>query len=487
MKILFVNPNRMQPPVAPLAVDYLGEALRARDHPCSVADFCLEGPDTEDISPDLLKRSFNGTPDAILVTMRNLDDAYYFSRETFLPQTRNLVQALRKKFEKPVIVGGSGFSIAPEALLALLGTDFGVSGASEQDLLGLVASLDREETISDLAGVVWKEGEIVRANPPSPPVMEEDFYSARGFVRNRLYFRKGGMVGLETKRGCSAPCRFCVDPVVKGTKTFTKSLSVLTKEIRALVDQGAPVFHLCDSEFNLPRNHALSVCKTIQEEGLSGKIRWYTYATPLGFDDELAFQMKEAGCAGINFGVDHCRDEILENLGRTHGRQDLKRTAEACKSAGLSFLFDLLLGGPGETRATLRDVIEMCRGLDVPRVGTNVGIRIYPNTRLAEEMGEQGPMSRNPNLAGCVEQNEDLLLPVFYCSHLLGKGWESYLEGLIDGDPRFFLPIREAPATNYNYNENQILVDALNKGHKGAFWDILYRIQEERPPLQVPE
>ena len=92
-------------------------------------------------------------------------------------------------------------------------------------------------------------------------------------------------------------------------------------------------------------------------------------------------------------------------------------------------------------------------------------------------------MTRNPNLAGQVADNEALLFPVFYCSHLLGEKWEHYLESLIDGDSRFFLPLLDARNANYNYNENRILVEALNKGHRGAFWDILRRLQDDLPPL----
>jgi radical SAM superfamily enzyme YgiQ (UPF0313 family) len=196
--------------------------------------------------------------------------------------------------------------------------------------------------------------------------------------------------------------------------------------------------------------------------------------------------MAEAGCAGINFGVDHSHPDMLEALGRQHGPEDLKRAVDATHRAGLPIMFDLLLGGPGETRETIREAIEFCREIEVPRVGTNCGIRVYPGTALAREIMQQGPLQENPNMEGRLEGNENLLYPVFFVSQEMGRGWQDYLISLVRNDARFLLPIKESKQANYNYNENEVLVKALRDGHRGAFWDILRRVQEGLPPLVVP-
>ena len=486
MDVLFINPNRMRPPVAPLALESLGEALRTRGVRFRVADLCAEVPSGEHV-PESYWRGFDADNlDAFLLTLRNVDDAYYFSRAAFLPDIRALVRAVRDLFRKPVIVGGGGFSIAPEAILGFLEADLGVAGAQERDLLALLESLEEPDAYPFIPGLVWREGGSIRSNPPSLPAMDEDFFSNRRTVKNLDYFRAGGMAGLETKRGCTGLCSYCVDPVAKGDRVFAKPLPYLVREIESLVDQGVTVFHLCDSEFNIPHEHALAVCDALEQDGLAARIRWFTYASPLGFDEALAFRMAEAGCAGINFGVDHSRPEILEALGRLHRAEDLERTVEAGRRAGIPILFDLLLGGPGETRETLREAIEFFRGIDVPRAGANCGIRVYPGTPLARGILEQGPLRENPNLEGRLEKNDELLYPVFYVSHGMGPGWQDYLASLVRGDPRFFLPIRDSKESNCNYNENEVLVKALREGHRGAFWDILRRVQEGLPPLAVP-
>ena len=52
--------------------------------------------------------------------------------------------------------------------------------------------------------------------------------------------------------------------------------------------------------------------------------------------------------------------------------------------------------------------------------------------------------------------------------HIAPKPLE-YIAKLIDGDPRFF----GVNADNLNYNANQLLVEAIAQGARGAYWAIL--------------
>ncbi len=484
MNVLLVNPNQMQPPVAPLALDYLGQALQQNHIGVDVLDLCLDSMGPR-LSQEVLAKVTASCPSAFLVTIRNIDDAYCASQHSFIDNYRNLIAQLHQLSNAPVIVGGCGFSIAPDKMLTFLEANYGIQGTCEHDIVTFLAGLEDPDRFPFMPGLVWRERGEIRCNQPSQPEMSVDVFSKRTIVRNRDYYRLGGMVGIETKRGCTGSCTYCVDPVAKGSKVFTKPLAYLIEEIISLLDQGICVFHLCDSEFNVPPHHAFEVCRAIIDEGLSQRIRWYTYASPVGFGDSLAFAMAEAGCVGINFGVDHCCPEVLSALGRQHSCEDLERVALSCHRAGIVTLFDLLLGGIGETRTTLKKVIAFCKHLTVERVGVPVGIRIYPNTPLAQAVCWQKPFSAYPHFQGVTHNNDDLLYPLFYVSASLGSGWMAFLDDLVADDPRFLFPLREKVSSNYNYNDNEVLKAAIAKGHKGAFWDILRRIHDNLPPLGV--
>ena len=86
-------------------------------------------------------------------------------------------------------------------------------------------------------------------------------------------------------------------------------------------------------------------------------------------------------------------------------------------------------------------------------------------------------MATNPDLYGAKTDNPHFLRPVFYISPDLGEGIVPFLHELVGKDDRFFLPSNEEVDSNYNYNENTVLVNAIKSGERGAYWDMLRRMK----------
>jgi radical SAM superfamily enzyme YgiQ (UPF0313 family) len=209
-------------------------------------------------------------------------------------------------------------------------------------------------------------------------------------------------------------------------------------------------------------------------EGVASEICWYTYASPVPFDEQLARVMSKAGCVGINFGADHSVPALLRSLGRSYQAEDLKRTVDACKSAGVTVMYDMLLGGPGETRDSIREAIDFMHEIEPDCVGLSCGIRVFPGTPLARLVKSQGSLEDNPNLLGAKRQNENLLVPIYYVDESVGGDILEFVWTLVGDDDRFFTANpHEALDRNYNYNDNSILSQAIQSGERGAYWDIL--------------
>ena len=75
-----------------------------------------------------------------------------------------------------------------------------------------------------------------------------------------------------------------------------------------------------------------------------------------------------------------------------------------------------------------------------------------------------------------MEKTPELLRPIFYLESELGEDIEDYLDGLIGNDRRSLFGNRKGVNRNYNYNDNCILAKAIAQGYRGAFWDVLRRI-----------
>ena len=473
-RVLLVNPNRLRPPVAPLALDYMADVLRARKIEVTLLDLCFE-PDPLAAVADTLRRV---EPMLVAVTLRNTDNCYLASGQSFLPEFAEVVAAIRRSTSASVVLGGSGYSVSPSSILDALGADYGIAGDGEIPLAMLVEALASGNGLSGVPGLVWREGGEVRQNPPWMGPLESLPTRTRMLLDNRRYFAEGGQGGIETKRGCDRCCIYCADPVGKGRRVRPRSPAQVADEFEALLKQGVDHVHLCDSEFNVPASHALAVCEELTRRGLGERLRWYTYAKPGGVTPDLAGAMRRAGCVGVNFGADSGDDRILAELGRDFRSADLWETAAACREAGIACMYDLLLGGPGETRESIATTIDLLKRISPDRVGVSLGMRIYHGTAVAERLRAEGPMAGNPNLKGAVEDNDGFRAPVFYLSCALGDDAPDYVAGLVGGDRRFFFPTAEAGTEAYNYSNNERLVEAIRRGYRGAYWDILRRLSE---------
>ncbi len=476
-KVLLVNPNRMKPPVSPVALDHLDQCLREQGFEVRLLDLAF----SRDVAGDV-RRSLKKQPLLVAITVRNVDDSYFASRDFCLKDTKKIVDLVKKHTDSPIVLGGVGFSIFPLAAARYCGVDFGIRGEGELPLNLLAGKIGRKERWDGVPGLVYRRDELYVANSPYRHELRRVSLWQRRLVDNRRYFLEGGMVGFETKRGCFKRCAYCADPLAKGRRVVAKSPKDVARELKGLLDQGVDHFHTCDCEFNVPASHAEEVCGEMIRAGIGDRARWYAYAVPVPFPERLARLMRRAGCVGIDFTVDHVHPRILKTLGKDFTGEDVLATAKLCQKWGFSFMFDLLVGAPGEDRTTVRKLIEAMKRAEPSRVGLSIGVRVYPNTRLALEIAREGLKRPNPNLYGAVEDNPDLLKPIFYLSSKLGERPHDFIKELIGSDRRFLIGETGDAPENYNYNDNTALVRAIRAGYRGAFWDIMRRVENGIAP-----
>lgn len=466
MDVALVNTNRIRPPIAPVGLEYVAEALNAAGHHVEVLDLCWVEDWGSAIASFFGRNSFA----LVGVTLRNTDDSAFTSRQSFLAEFADIVKTIRTHSDALIVLGGVGFSVMPEQVLQLCDADAGVWGDGEFALLQLANRIEPKREWRDLPNLVWRRNGKCYRNPALASALTNLPPMSRRWADNARYFREGGQAGIETKRGCPRPCIYCADPIAKGTKARTRPPKAVVDELERLLEQGIDHLHTCDSEFNLPESHAFEVCREVLRRNVGDKFRWYAYCAPAPFSLELAKLMHRAGCVGINFGADSGDEGMLRALRRDFAPEDIVNAARSCKEAGMAVMVDLLLGSPGETNETILCTIELMRRAEPDRVGVAVGVRVYPGTELANVVMQEG---QREGLVG----SDSPLEPLFFLEPRIAPFVFELLDELIGDDRRFLFFDPSRPDRNYNYNANQRLVDAIGKGYRGAYWDILRRYE----------
>ena len=79
--ILLVNPNRFKdPPVIPIGLEYIVDALEKANHHVDILDLCFSESPEEEITSILSEKSYN----IVGFSIRNIDSLDYFNNEFFL-------------------------------------------------------------------------------------------------------------------------------------------------------------------------------------------------------------------------------------------------------------------------------------------------------------------------------------------------------------------------------------------------------------------
>ena len=487
--LTLINANRMQPPIAPVGIDYLAASLKMAGEAVEVLDLGL----ADDPATALERHLGRSEPELVAVGFRNVDDCFWPSGAWFVPELAELLGQICAATAAPIVLGGVGYSIFPAEVLRLSGAQFGICGDGEAPLVRLLEELRGARRWDRVPGLLWRAGDAVRANPPHWPA-EVDVPPLRDWIDNTRYFRRGGQVGVETKRGCPRACTYCVDPLAKGGAARLRDPETVATEFAALAEQQVEAVHLCDAEFNLPIGHAREVCDALIRRRIADRVRWYAYLAVVPFDDDLAARMARAGCVGINFTSDSAHGAMLAAYGQPHRRDDLAEAVQLCRRHGIRTMLDLLLGGPGETEGTVTESIGFFRRIEPDCVGAALGVRLYPGTPLTRRLIGDG--SRIP--AGIHRRYEGplaLVRPTFYISPQLGPRPAAFVRECIGDDRRFFEPMDDpaesaggaadketnAAPGDHNYNASKVLADAIGDGARGAYWDILRALRLGEP------
>ncbi|HEX7415844.1 MAG TPA: cobalamin-dependent protein, partial [Smithellaceae bacterium] len=208
MKVLLISANtlRVPYPVYPLGLDYVAGSLDSR-YSTRIVDL-NEFNDLEELG--VIIREFS--PDFIGVSIRNIDNTDTINSRGFLAEYQNLVRQIRKNSEAKLILGGSGFTVFPVELLHALDADYGITGEGERLPL-LLEALQKNAEVKSIPGIVTKETKGLQYEPWNGTIK-------RGFnpasSHTQFYLSYGGMLNLQTKRGCPFRCSYCTYPYIEG-------------------------------------------------------------------------------------------------------------------------------------------------------------------------------------------------------------------------------------------------------------------------------
>jgi radical SAM superfamily enzyme YgiQ (UPF0313 family) len=397
LKILLVSVNACATPyvVYPLGLSHVAASLVSEGHTVEMADCAAD-------EGRLLEKVRTFAPHLIGISLRNIDDIQIRNTRYFADDLITLAATIRTASRAPLILGGSGFSLFPERLLQDSGADFGITGEGEESMVLFANAIEHDSDYRNIPGLLFREkGTIVQnaGKPCSPSSIVPPLHPPN---LAQFYIKESSMLNIQTQRGCCHSCCYCTYPLIEGARVRFKNPASIGDELDRIAATKAKYFFIVDSVFNSTVDHAVAVCEEIIRRKCG--MQWGCFLRPQGLTAECMEIMSRAGLSHIEFGSDSFSDSVLAEYEKNFCFDDVYLSSELARSANVHYAHFLIIGGPGESEATMRETFANSQRLKKTVHFPFVGMRVYPGT----------PLFRRALAESVIRPDADLLPPFFY-------------------------------------------------------------------------
>jgi lipid biosynthesis B12-binding/radical SAM protein len=441
MNIFLISSNIADTPysVYPLGLSMVAASLKNAGHNVRQFDFLASGRSIEALTTSI--KEFN--PDIIGISIRNIDNVNLLNEQRYIDAVKDIVREIHKVSPAKIILGGSGFSIMPEAILRTVGADYGIVGEGELLILDFIDGVSK--------GVYPKERILRSASKLSGARIPSAYYDESIM---QFYLKSGNIATLQTKRGCVHKCIYCSYPLLEGQDIRSRDIAAVVDDIKILIDKHSSKYiFFTDSVFNDDEGNYLLLTNEMKKRKIN--IPWTAFFKPQGLDARAITLMKETGLKAAEIGADASSDTTLRKLGKTFLFKDIISCNELFAKYEVATAHYFMFGTPGETKQSVLEGIMNIKNLEKTVSFIFMGIRILPGTLLADLAEEQG----------IIKPGQDLLEPVYYIAPGIDRVWlEETLTEAFKGRRNCVFPPDALDSS---------LAFLHKLGYSGSLWDML--------------
>jgi len=441
MKCFLISSNIANTPysVYPLGLSMIAASLKDSGHTVEQFDFLASGRSFEALNHALK----NFAPDIVGISIRNIDNVNLLNEQRYIDAVGSIVKEVRRTSSAKIILGGSGFSIMPEIILDKVGADYGIMGEGEALIVNFATQASQG---------IWPKDKIIRSDPK---LRSQEIPSAcYDKAIMQYYLKSGNVASVQTKRGCVHKCSYCSYPLLEGAAIRPRDTQAVVDDIENLTANfGAKYIFFTDSVFNDDGGNYLKILQEMKKRRI--QTPWSAFFKPQGLNDEAVALMQETGLKAAEMGADASTDTTLKKLGKSFTFKDVLESNALFAKYNIATAHYFMFASPGETKETVIEGINNIKSLPKTASFIFMGIRILPNTPLAQLAVKEG----------LIKAGQNLLEPVYYLAPGLDRKW------LEDTLTEAFKGIRNCVFPPDALDSSLAFLHKL--GYSGSLWEML--------------
>ena len=327
-------------------------------------------------------------------------------------------------------------------LLRDMKADYGIIGAGETETPKLVEDI--------LKGKAAEQIYVSKNISYIEPDIDEKLL--------QKYLNAGGIIGVNTKRGCAYSCGYCSYPLIDG-KTFSGfDAKATVSYIKRLENKyGVKEIFFTDSVFNDASGFSQALCEEMIKQ--KTKLRFAAYFNPANIyraDMEL---FKRAGLFAVECGADAASDAALKALDKPFNFKQVEDLQDMCDALKIPCAHFVIFGGPGETEGSVEEGLENLKKLENGVVMVFSGIRVHYGTRIYETALAEGK----------IDKHTSLLKPFYYFSDKINVDkMNKKIELSFKGNRKRIFPPEKG---------EEMMKTLRRFGYGGLLWDTLVKYE----------
>lgn len=289
-----------------------------------------------------------------------------------------VIQEVKREYGLPVILGGAHASVHPDSVAAIAEVDAVCIGDGE---LTLARWLDAGLRGAGIPGLWTREGGGWLRNGGGAFVEDIDQFPFPDWglwedLERYFYFL--GMLYVQGSRGCPYKCTFCdahgIAGAVEGQYFRLRDPVAFANEIAhhwgRFKGLGTPprLVQLFDPVFTMSGDWLERFCAEYRRLGLHRELRYSAFSRIDHLDEGKIRLLSASGCALLRPGIEAGNERIRREVYRKNvTNAQIRETVGLCRKHGIGLTAFYMLGGPGETRQTMQQTIDLAVELDASR------------------------------------------------------------------------------------------------------------------------
>jgi radical SAM superfamily enzyme YgiQ (UPF0313 family) len=286
-----------------------------------------------------------------------------------------IVKIVRRHSQCPVVWGGVHPYLEPDSTIASEYVDIIVVGEGEETAVELASVLKFGGELKDIEGIIYKkDGKIIKNKyralynlnelPELPlHLVNWELYRNHSMLYEFFNFRNPLAISIETSRGCTHRCRYCVEANETHIKTGNSSWRYMKAEkivdiIEYAINRyGIKSFTVIDDNFFVHIERVKKFCDELERRGLA--IEWFaeirTDTITKRMDIPFLERLQRSGLRSIGVGIESGSDKILKYLNKGETVETYIEANRMLAHTHIRVQYGLILGLPYEKK---EDVVK---------------------------------------------------------------------------------------------------------------------------------